>query len=757
MEAKLINMQTSKLAGKISQVAFSFILVSAFILIASPGIARADFDSQRSCAPNYDLTGTGASAACVNRTSPTDRHKPIDFSEPQYIALQNEKCKSGGVLAVTNYLGEYGNAQCVDLNNNRVLVPQALVFGRYEQIPVGQTRIKPPETCGLSNFEFNKCIWNPLVVAVSSVLISVSAWILALSGVLFNWLVDNTIILYKTSVFAPVEKGISISWTIFRDLGNIVIIGMFIFMAIMTILGSQDYGYKKLLARILIIAVLINFSLLFTKIIIDISNFTGTQFYALSKRTDVSKVIDEANNRASGGTSIDVSSGVSLTNSGYAKEGIAGEFVKYLGVTSLADTREVLLAAASAQGAWVTLGHGLLATVFLLLAAFVLLYGSFLLLMRALLLLFLMITSAIAFATHLHPKLSEGKYGPAWDAWWRALLGSALLAPILMIFLYISLTISRQLNLYMGGKGSLGQLVTTQFANAPVLQGVFNYVIVLGLLFFSFKISGAIAKGAGGYDFAFSAVNKAKGKAYDLGKDLFKKKSPEKTLPQPRQTPLAISSTGAPATVAQRMNQAISQRLPQFGRAQARTAPVAAANAAATPAVLRTMRGPQAGRAPATPQQIAVARAAPAPGAAPAPQAQAPIPRPAPPGPQQTIAPPPVQPQPVVAAPGATAAEIEQALQAAQRAGEQVTRASRGITTAAGEARDALRAFASAARSHAEKVKTHAETVSQATAGISGGGSTVDTTQHDLLKSLRSEVQTTNDLLKGLNQYRKVA
>ena len=37
---------------------------------------------------------------------------------------------------------------------------------------------------------------------------------------------------------------------------NIVIIGMFTFIAIATILGITEYGYKKMLSRVLIVAVL---------------------------------------------------------------------------------------------------------------------------------------------------------------------------------------------------------------------------------------------------------------------------------------------------------------------------------------------------------------------------------------------------------------------------------------------------------------------------------------------------------------------
>jgi CBS domain containing-hemolysin-like protein len=73
--------------------------------------------------------------------------------------------------------------------------------------------------------------------------------------------------------------GLDVVWMAFRDLANILIIGIFVFIAISIILGLEQFGQKKLIARVLIIAILINFSLLFSKIIVDVSNLVAFQFY----------------------------------------------------------------------------------------------------------------------------------------------------------------------------------------------------------------------------------------------------------------------------------------------------------------------------------------------------------------------------------------------------------------------------------------------------------------------------------------------
>ena len=115
--------------------------------------------------------------------------------------------------------------------------------------------------------------------AIALVFVSLSSLILSIAALLFNWLVDHTIIQFGTTYTDAVKKAVETAWTAFRDIANILIIGIFTFIAISIILGLKEYGQKKMIAHVLIIAVLINFSLLFTKMIIDGSNYTATQVY----------------------------------------------------------------------------------------------------------------------------------------------------------------------------------------------------------------------------------------------------------------------------------------------------------------------------------------------------------------------------------------------------------------------------------------------------------------------------------------------
>jgi len=346
------------------------------------------------------------------------------------------------------------------------------------------TSMLNPLTCGL----------RVLFSGVGALLIKLGVSLVAMAGAVFESALDYTIIDFNT-VFEKIEGGINTGWTALRDIANIVIIGMFAFIAISLILGIKEYGEKKMIARVLVIAVLINFSLLFTKMIIDASNFTAYQFH----RAIVAQ-IPEFRQTASISVQVrEVSKEVSKEAATEAAtiKGIAAAFIKFLGVTGVADAYENLRAIQEhTQYATSALLYGLLSFVFLLATGLVFLYGTFLVVTRAILLIFLMLTSALAFASYLIPHFAGSNYG--WTTWWNSLLRNAALAPLLMIFLWATVLISRGLNEVFSGKGTLGGLATNASVDNNILA-LLSFVLVLGLLFASFRASSALAGTIAGF------------------------------------------------------------------------------------------------------------------------------------------------------------------------------------------------------------------------------------------------------------------
>jgi hypothetical protein len=322
-----------------------------------------------------------------------------------------------------------------------------------------------------------KCIWEPLASWLSAIMLRFGGWILVLAGNLFDKLVEYVIINFKGTldllgVTSVIDKG----WTLFRDVANIFIIGIFTFISISIILGIQAFGQKKFIARVLIVAVLINFSLLFTKMIIDASNFVAYSIHS----------------------QLSQSGGVFKLN-----EGISASFLKPMGVNTTGDTEALVKAIAEKKdyGGGRVLAFGFVGMLVLIATAIVLLYGAFLIMARALLFIFLMLTAALAFATFLLPQLAQNEYG--WNNWWKALINGAVFAPLLMIFLAISTAILKAAEPKSRAGASIGDVL----ADPLKIEGnewltIIVYILGVGLLFLSMKLANSFAGQASGFNIA---------------------------------------------------------------------------------------------------------------------------------------------------------------------------------------------------------------------------------------------------------------
>lgn len=81
-------------------------------------------------------------------------------------------------------------------------------------------------------------------------------------------------------------NAITIGWGITRDVANIFFIFILLIIAIATILRLESYGAKQLLPKLIIVALLINFSLVIATTIVDSSNILALTF--ISRITPVS-------------------------------------------------------------------------------------------------------------------------------------------------------------------------------------------------------------------------------------------------------------------------------------------------------------------------------------------------------------------------------------------------------------------------------------------------------------------------------------
>jgi hypothetical protein len=103
------------------------------------------------------------------------------------------------------------------------------------------------------------------------VMFKFAGFLLTLSGTVFVWIIDTDnikLILNGTSTSNPIYE----VWTYVRDLLNMAFIMILLFSAFCTIFQVEQYNYKKLLWKIVLMALLVNFSFPITRFIIDASN-----------------------------------------------------------------------------------------------------------------------------------------------------------------------------------------------------------------------------------------------------------------------------------------------------------------------------------------------------------------------------------------------------------------------------------------------------------------------------------------------------
>jgi hypothetical protein len=305
----------------------------------------------------------------------------------------------------------------------------------------------------------------------------IAGWILWVAGVFLNFVLTYTIIDLTSHINSI--TGINIAWGAIRDLMNMTFIFVLIYVAITTILGISGPQWKKTLIGVVIAAVLINFSLFFTKVIIDTSNIVALTFY--NQITQCDSAISATGVTASG-------AGLSVSR------GLANCFMKPLGLTGLfhLDAGSKLLG---------KLGFGKLAllslgsTVFLVTTAFTFFAVSIMFAIRFVTFIFLMILSPIAVMGSVIPKI-----GDKTKEWWKKLFDQCLFAPIYMIMVWIVLKI---INTGLSGIDPTtgapipGKELSGLFDGVDASSMIFNFVIIIIFIISTLIIAKQVANQAG--------------------------------------------------------------------------------------------------------------------------------------------------------------------------------------------------------------------------------------------------------------------
>ena len=293
---------------------------------------------------------------------------------------------------------------------------------------------------------------------IAQLMLNLVSLLTGLAGVVLNGVVYHTIV----NVSQNYEKisGIDVAWKTIRDIGNMGFIFVLLYAAIQQILGVGSDN-KKLIVKIIVVAVLINFSLFFTKVIIDISNLLALTFY-------------EA-----------IVPGVA--GKGFESLGLSNAFMQHMDLTSLY----------KATGGSLTLSSiltvGVMGSVMLLITAFVFFAVALMFIIRYVVLIFVLILSPIAFLSYVLPEMDQYR-----KQWKDALIHQAFFAPIYFALTWVTVKILAGI---MGtevfgtagplsGVGSIAVSSTTaSFTDGGFFSTFINFMVVIVFLIVSLVIS----------------------------------------------------------------------------------------------------------------------------------------------------------------------------------------------------------------------------------------------------------------------------
>ncbi|HRY63453.1 MAG TPA: hypothetical protein P5267_02550, partial [Patescibacteria group bacterium] len=131
-------------------------------------------------------------------------------------------------------------------------------------------------------------IWDAIVGTPTGILFMIVSWLIYIpiyfvGFVISSLLMPLMIVVANYNEFIQ-QPGVTIGWTMVRDLANMFIVAGILLIAIGTLLNIETYSYKKLLPKLILGAIAINFSKMIVGLLIDISQvITLTFVHAFSK------------------------------------------------------------------------------------------------------------------------------------------------------------------------------------------------------------------------------------------------------------------------------------------------------------------------------------------------------------------------------------------------------------------------------------------------------------------------------------------
>ena len=354
-----------------------------------------------------------------------------------------------------------------------------------------------------------------------------SIWVAGLAGMLFNASIQFSL----TGKVFDANENIMIKdgWTMVRDLLNLVFIFILLYAAISTILQYGNMDIKKILPSLIIAALLINFSMLITKMVIDASHIFAWEFY---------NQIDVKNEEKLGDGKMFANMKNDINVYGeFEKKNLANVFIAGFNPQELLTGKEAeegeedknsdkslwkqVVEAKRDEGVningvwWQAALIILLESALALYAGFILLAGAIMFVLRVVVLWLIMIFSPIAFLGMILPSMKEYS-----GMWWKYLIGQSFFAPaFLFMFMLATTFINSKFIKSIFQVAENNEAMIVWGINGGTIALTFFHFFVVGILFSACLI---VAKQLGGKtaEFGINWAHKGKDLALSGAKKL---------------------------------------------------------------------------------------------------------------------------------------------------------------------------------------------------------------------------------------------
>lgn len=300
-----------------------------------------------------------------------------------------------------------------------------------------------------------------ILAALAAVVFKIAGLYLTYMAKIMDWSISVSI---DSQLLGSMEF-VNIGWTAVRDFANMFFIFALLYLAIQTILGLAGGNAKRLLVHLIIAALLINFSLFTTKVVVDAGNIMAVSIWDKIKTQQGPATLPGSAPKVLGGldlqTVFSANSDMRWTFGGFS---YGKMFLAYTG-----------------------------GAIFMFIAGYIFLAGALMMITRTIMLLLLMVFSPFAFMSFGLPKFEQ--YG---HEWLNKLIKQTFVAPFFIFMLYLNAVLVDKMDVFKLS-GSKGQTLLGAFTGSGEYQIIFNFALVIGFLVASLAIANKYAGDVGGH------------------------------------------------------------------------------------------------------------------------------------------------------------------------------------------------------------------------------------------------------------------